>query len=73
MSNFYVSKHILRTRSGVFFIKSNGLVEPLFHSFRTYQPRLWWLSFEMIASQKKVASHQSRNHRVLFVTANRHN
>ena len=48
---FYVSKHILRSQSGAFFIKLNGWVEPLFLSFRTYQPRPLWLSFEMIASQ----------------------
>jgi len=45
---FYVSKHILRSRSGVFFIKSNGYVKLLFLRFRTYQPRPWWLSFRWL-------------------------
>ena len=39
--------------------KFNGYVELLFFSFCTYQPRLWWLSLQMIASQQNVASHQS--------------
>ena len=44
--NIYFIIQILRSGSGVFFIKSNDKVELLFLSFRTYQPRPWWLSFE---------------------------
>jgi len=47
--NIYFIIQILRSRSGVFFIKPNAKdvkVELLFLSFHTYQPRPWWLSFE---------------------------
>ena len=41
--------------------------------FRTYQHRLWWLSFEMIESQYNEASHQSPAQHLLFVIANGRN
>jgi len=51
MSNFLCVEAYFAVPKWSFFIKSIGLVELLFLSFRTYQPGPWWLSFEMIASQ----------------------